>query len=172
MVIVSMGIALLLATAPGAKVPPDVAREMTDSIVAVNKALGLESWEAHGFKPCVDRGGEGANSKDVSASDTRACAETAIGTNFPLLGKSFVLAILMAPIGPVTVITFGIGDGAGWGAYSCDPGRKCLPTKIDPRTKWGKRLFDRQAKACHQPTTVWFPADARVCDPTPASPPR
>jgi hypothetical protein len=167
----AIGISLLLAAQPvPAKVPPDVAKEMAESIIAVNKALGLESWEAHGAKPCVDRGGEGANIKDVSSEDTRTCAESAIGKQFPSLGKSFVLAVLMAPIGPVTVVAFGIGDVAGWGAYSCDPGRKCLPTKIDPGTKWGKRLVDRQIKACRQPTTVWFPADARACSGIPATP--
>ena len=161
----SIAISLLLAAQPSAaKVPPDVGKEMAESIIAVNKALGLESWEAHGAKPCVDRGGEGANIKDVSVDDTRSCAESAIKGQFPALGKSFVLAVLMAPIGPVTVVAFGVGEISGWGAYSCDPGRKCLPTKIDPNTKWGKRLVDRQAKACHQPTTIWFPADARACE--------
>src|SRR5258708_12634439 len=172
MVIASIGIALVLAGQPAAAKPsPEVAREMTEAIGAANKALGLESWEAHGIKPCVDRGGEGANAKDVSPEDTRTCAETAVGKQFPSLGKSFVLAILMAPIGPVTVVAFGIGDADGWGAYSCDPGRKCLPTKIDPATKWGKRLVDRQVKACHQATTVWFPPDAPACPPAPPPPP-
>ncbi|HVR61290.1 MAG TPA: hypothetical protein VMU50_05290 [Polyangia bacterium] len=160
----SIGISLLLVTPAMAKVPPNVAKEMADTIVAVNKALGLESWEARGIKPCVDRGGEGANTKDVSPQDTRACAESALGTQSPSLGKSYVLAILMAPIGPVTVVAFGVGEYAGWAAYSCDPGRKCPPTRIDPATKWGKRLLDRQTKACQQPTTVWFPAEARACE--------
>ena len=164
MLSLSIGISLLLATPASAKVPPDIAKEMAESIIAVNKALGLESWEAQGIKPCVDRGGEGVNTKDVTPEATRTCAESALGKQFPSLGKSFVLAIMMASIGPVTVVAFGIGDTAGWGAYSCDPGRKCMPTKIDPNTKWGKRLVDRQTKACHQPTPVWFPADARACD--------
>lgn len=164
MVTLSIGISLLLATPAAAKVPPPVAKEMADTIVAVNKALGLESWEARGVKPCVDRGGEGANIKDVSAEDTRTCAQSGLGTSFPSLGKSYVLAILMAAIGPVTVVAFGVGEYAGWGAYSCDPGRKCPPTRIDPATKWGKRLLERQTKACQQTTTVWFPADARACD--------
>ncbi|HXI58264.1 MAG TPA: hypothetical protein VNO55_19490 [Polyangia bacterium] len=169
--IVAVGTGLLLAAQPAAKVPPPVAKEMTEAIVAVNKALGLESWEAHGVKPCVDRGGEGAGSKDVSAEDTRTCAQSAIADNFPGLGKTFALGILMAPIGPVTVVAFGLGDLAGWGAYSCDPGRKCLPAKIDPGTKWGKRLYDRRIKACQQATTVWFPADARACEGAEPSPP-
>ena len=49
---------------------------------------------------------------------------------FPGLGKSYVVAIPMASIGPITVIAFGIGDNVGWAAYSCDPERKCLPVKL------------------------------------------
>jgi hypothetical protein len=163
--ILTLATALLIATEPVAKVPPAVGKEMAEAIIAVNKALGLESWEAHGARPCVDRGGEGANSKDVTPVQAHDCAATVINAkDFPLLGKSYVLAVLMASIGPVTVVAFGKGDAAGWGAYSCDPGRKCLPTKIVPGTKWGKRLVERQAKACGDTTTVWFPADARICE--------
>jgi hypothetical protein len=185
MLIGPLAIGVLLAAQPttvkaSAKVPADVAKEMTDAIVAVNKALGLESWESQGIKPCVDRGGEGAGTKDIGPDETRRCAGSALGSQFPSLGKSFVLAVLMASIGPVTAVAFGVGDAAGWAAYSCDPGRKCLPTKMDPGSKWGKRVLERQLKACRQPTTVWFPADARACDgvegavapaPVPPSPP-
>jgi hypothetical protein len=162
---VALTTALLLIAQPVAKVPAAVGKEMADAIVAVNKALGLESWEARGARPCVDRGGEGASSKDVTPEQTRDCAATVINPkDFPTLGKSYVLAVLMAPIGPVTVLALGKGDAAGWGAYSCDPGRKCLPTKIVAGTKWGKRMVERQAKACTEATTIWFPADARLCD--------
>jgi hypothetical protein len=84
-----------------------------------------------------------------------------------------VLAVLMASVGPFTVITLGTGDAAGWGAYSCDPGRACKPMKLDPVSKWGKRLTERRARACAEPTTVWFPAGQRACEaptaPVPAS---
>jgi hypothetical protein len=63
----------------------------------------------------------------------------------------------------VTVVALGIGDAAGWGAYSCDPGRKCPPLKLDPGKKWGKRLIDRRAKACAQTNTIWFPPEKRAC---------
>jgi hypothetical protein len=154
----------LAATPPVAKVPPPTAQEMSAAIVAVNKALGLESWPNHGAHPCVDRGGEGTMGKDVSAADTRRCAEAALASGFPLLGKSYALAIAMTAYGPSTVIALGMADAAGFGAYSCDPGRKCLPTKIQPSTKWGKRLGERQVKACAETETVWLPAAARVCD--------
>src|SRR5258708_16038048 len=133
MVIASIGIALVLAGQPAAAKPsPEVAREMTEAIGAANKALGLESWEAHGIKPCVDRGGEGANAKDVSPEDTRTCAETAVGKQFPALGKSFVLAILMAPIGPATVLPFRIPHPHRSAAYSSHPRPKRLPTQHNP----------------------------------------
>jgi hypothetical protein len=74
-----------------------------------------------------------------------------------------VLAILMADIGPVTVVAIGTGGAAGWGAYSCDPGRKCPPMKLDPGKKWGKRLIDRRARACADTRTIWFPPEKRAC---------
>jgi len=152
------------AAAPPTKLPPETAKEMADAIIAVNKALGLESWAMHGgSQPCIDRGGQGIMAKDVTAEDTRKCAATALEKGFPELGKSYVLAILMASIGPFTVIALGTGDAAGWGAYSCDPGRKCPPLRITPTTKWGKRLGERQARACGEPATVWFPAGQRAC---------
>ncbi len=122
------------APAPG-KLAPAVSKEMTESIVAINKALGLESWTMRGAKPCVDRGGQGITAKDVSADDTRKCAATAIEKGFPELGKSYVLAIPMAAVGPVTVLAFGIGSSEGWAAYSCDPERKCNEREADARRR-------------------------------------
>jgi hypothetical protein len=155
--------AALLAAAPAAggagKLAPAVGKEMTEAIVAVNKALGLESWPAHGAVSCIDRGGQGITAKEVTAEDTRKCAATAIEKGFPELGKSYVLAIKMAPIGPATVIAVGIGDATGWGAYSCDPQRKCNPVKLGLPAKWSKRTTERQTKACEAADTVWFPAD-------------
>ena len=156
--------------APG-KLSPAVSKEMTVSIVAVNKVLGLESWTARGAKPCVDRGGQGITAKDVSAEDTRKCASTAIDKGFPELGKSYVLAIPMAAVGPVTVIAFSIGSGEGWAAYSCDPERKCNPVKLSAPSKWGKRMAERQAKACADTATLWVPADQRACPGVPAASP-
>ena len=67
--------------------------------------------------------------------------------------------------GPVTVLAVGIGDSAGWGAYSCDPDRKCRPVKIGAPTKWGKRVAERVTQACEASTTLWFPPDKRACPP-------
>ena len=154
---------------PG-KLAPAVAKEMTESIVAVNKALGLESWPSHGATPCVDRGGQGITAKSVTAEEARKCANTAIEKNFPELGKSYVLAIPMVSLGPMTVIALGIGEADGWGAYSCDPQRKCTPVKLSAPSKWGKRVSERRAKACSEATTLWFPVDQKACGTTaPAS---
>src|SRR4051794_23811935 len=99
---------LAAADAPvAAKLPPELAQEMADALVAVDKALGLESWAARGTKPCIDRGGLGATAKDVGVEDTRKCAATALDKGLPSLGKSYVLAVLMADIGPVTVLALG-----------------------------------------------------------------
>lgn len=149
--------------AAAGKLAPETAKEMAEAIVAVNKALGLESWPTRGAQPCVDRGGQGVTSKDVTGPEARKCAASALEKGFPELGKSYVLAIQMASIGPVTAIAVGTGAAEGWGAYSCDPERTCKPIKIGAPNKWGKRLAERQAKACGDAATLWFPADKRGC---------
>ena len=155
------------ATAGSGKLSPAVSKEMTESIVAVNKALGLESWPQHGGgTPCVDRGGQGITARSVTGEETRKCAMTALDKNFPELGKSYVLAIPMVSLGPVTVIALGIGENDGWSAYSCDPQRKCTPVKVGAPSKWGKRMAERKAKACGEETTLWFPADQKACGAT------
>jgi hypothetical protein len=144
------------------KLAPAVAKEMADAIVAINKSLGLESWPAQGVKPCIDRGGQGVLAKDVKPEDARRCATAAV-EKMHELGKSYVLAILMGEIGPVTVIALGTGEQAGWGAYSCDPSRTCKPMKIDPKSKWGKRLDERRTKACGDAATIWLPESQKSC---------
>jgi hypothetical protein len=152
-----------VALAAAAKLPPAVAKEMQDAIVSVNKSLGLESWPAHGVKPCIDRGGQGVLAKEVTPEAARTCATAAVAKGLPGLGKSYVLAILVGELGPITVIALGTGDQAGWGAYSCDPARACKPMKINPANKWGKRLDERRTKACAEPATLWLPAGQKAC---------
>ncbi|HMF44093.1 MAG TPA: hypothetical protein VKQ32_25645 [Polyangia bacterium] len=159
------------AAAGTGKLAPDVSKEMTESIVAINKALGLESWPSHGATPCVDRGGQGIEAKSVTAEDTRKCATTAIAKGFPLLGKAYVIAIPMVSLGPMTVIALGIGENDGWGAYSCDPERKCNPVKLSAPSKWGKRVSERKAKACSEATTLWFPENQKACESAAPAPP-
>jgi hypothetical protein len=163
---------LLVSGEPVGKLPPATAKEMTEAIIAVNKALGLENWEAAGVEPCVDRGGLEATIKDVSPEDTRACAGSALGPGFTHLGQEYAIGIPMAGIGPITVFAVGIGDADGWGAYSCDPKRRCNPTKLAASSKQAKRLAERFRKACADAKTVWFPSrDAAGCTGTPDAPP-
>jgi hypothetical protein len=158
---------LLVAGEPVAKLPGSVAREMTDAVVSVNKALGLENWPASGVEPCVDRGGMEATIRDVSSEEARQCASTALDKGFSGLGRDYVIGIPMADIGPVTVFAIGRGAAEGWGAYSCDPSRKCNPTKLKAPSKQAKRLADRYQRACLNPKTVWFPDRDDVCEGTP-----
>jgi hypothetical protein len=183
--LVAIGMAMVMATttptpaalAPAAakpaaagKLAPAVAKEMADAIIAVNKSLGLESWPAHGVKPCIDRGGQGILAKDVTPEDARKCAAAAVEKGLPELGKSYVVAILMGAIGPVTVVALGTGEQAGWGAYSCDPTRACKPMKINPGNKWGKRLDERRTKACGDAATIWLPVGQKACSSQAADP--
>jgi hypothetical protein len=168
--LVAIGLSVVMAAAtaptpgsPAGKLAPPIAKEMADAIIAVNKSLGLESWPAHGVKPCIDRGGQGILAKDVTPEDARKCATAAVEKALPELGKSYVLAILMGAIGPVTVIALGAGEATGWGAYSCDPTRACKPMKINPGNKWGKRLDERRAKVCADAATIWLPAGQKAC---------
>lgn len=155
---------MLVAGPPAAKLPTATAREMTEALAAVNKALGLESWTG---VPCVDRGGLEATIKDISVEDTRRCASTALADGFSGLGKDYAVGITMADIGPVTDFAIGLDDADGWGAYSCDPTRKCTPTKLDAASKQAKRLLERYRKACADPRTVWFPSRDQVCSDIP-----
>jgi hypothetical protein len=168
LVAIALSVVMAAATAPtpapaAGKLAPATAKEMAEAIIAVNKSLGLESWPAQGVKPCIDRGGQGILAKDVTPEDARKCAAAAVEKGLPELGKSYVLAILMGAIGPVTVIALGTGEAAGWGAYSCDPARTCKPMKINPGNKWGKRLDERRAKVCADAATIWLPAGQKAC---------
>jgi hypothetical protein len=156
------------ASGPVAKLPVPVAKEMSGALVALNKVLGLESWPGQGFESCLDRGGLEATAKDVSAEDTKKCADTALTGGFPELGKSYVIGIPMAGIGPVTVFAVGLGAAQGWGAYSCDATRpKCPPTKLDGPSKQAKRLAERYRRACADRATIWLPAREGVCGASP-----
>jgi hypothetical protein len=156
-------LALWALATPPAKLPPAVAKEMSEAVLVIDKALGLESWPSHGVKPCIERAGAENPTQDVSREDTRKCAAAAVEKGFPALGKSYVLLVLMAPMGPITVVAIGVDEAQGWAAYSCDPGRKCPPTAMNPGNKWGKRVIERQTRACASESTIWLPADRRAC---------
>lgn len=156
-------LALWAVAAPPTKLPPELAKEMSEVVLAVDKSLGLESWPSHGAKPCIQRPGPEKPTHDVTREETLKCATAAVEKGFPGLGKSYVVAVLMAQMGPLTVVALGIEEAQGWAAYSCDPGRKCPPIVMNPDKKWGKRVIERQTKACASTTTIWLPADQRAC---------
>jgi hypothetical protein len=127
--------------------------------------LGLESWPAQGFESCLDRGGLEATAKDVSAEDTKKCAETALDADgFPELGKSYVIGIPLAGIGPVTVFALAwavLTAGAPTRATPLAP--SVHPTKLDGPSKQAKRLAERYRRACADKATIWLPAREGVC---------
>jgi len=145
---------LFVAGDPAAKLPAATAKEMTEVIIAVNKALGSRTGRRRARSRAWIAAASRRPSRRFSAEDTRQCASTAIAHGFSGLGKDYALGIPMAHIGPVTVFAIGIGEAEGWGAYSCDPKRRCAPTKLSAGSKQAKRLTERRAKAC---------ADARRC---------
>jgi hypothetical protein len=158
MSIIAAAVLVLAGSAPA--LPELTAKEMAQAVIALDKALGLESW---GDKPCVDRGAKSGPARDVSVEETRKCAASAVASGFPELGKTYVLAVLMAPVGPLTVMAVGKGGADGWAAASCDPGKKCPAMRMDPTNRWGRRLVERLGRACADGKTVWLPANGRAC---------
>src|SRR5262249_31847171 len=137
-----------------------------------NKALGLESWPLHGATPCVDRGGQGITAKSVTAEETRKCATTALGKNFPELGKAYVLAIPMVSLGPVTGIALGSDDNEGGAGYCGERERKGKRVRAGARAKGGGGGAERKAKACSEAPALWFPENQKACGaPAPPTPP-
>jgi hypothetical protein len=126
------------------------AAEMLTAMRALDKAFGLESMP----KPHCLKWGYGHM---ITADEVKACAKTALeGQPLPGLGTKYVLATLMAEIGPQTVIAISLTP-PGWTVLSCDPNRPCPPRKPGP-DKFGMRVTDQMNRACTKETTLWFPA--------------
>jgi hypothetical protein len=129
---------------------PKAADEMIKVIVALNQSLGLESYpEPH----CVKRE---FGHMQIKADEAKACAEKAVKEGFPQLGVGYAVAILMADVGPMTVIAVAL-DQPGWAALSCDPGKPC-PVRHAGTDKMGKRVVERTQLACTDARTIWLPA--------------
>ncbi|HXU67982.1 MAG TPA: hypothetical protein VN947_01570 [Polyangia bacterium] len=125
------------------------AAEMLKAMRLLDQSFGLESMP----KPHCLKWGYGHL---ITADEVKACAKTALeGQSLPGLGTKYVLATLMADIGPQTVIAVSL-DPAGWTVLSCDPTRPCPPRKPGP-DKFGLRVTDQMNRACTKPTTIWFP---------------
>ncbi len=139
-----------IARADSKSAGPKSGKEMLAAIEAANQALGLES---HPPPHCLAWG----FGHQITPAEVRGCVDKAFaGMTLPELGKSYAIAVLMADVGPQTVIAVAL-DAPGWAVLSCDPGKPCPPRKAGP-DKMGKRVIDRSERACKSDKTLWFPS--------------
>jgi hypothetical protein len=128
---------------------PKSGKEMNSALVALDQSLGLESYPP----PHCLKWGFG---HVITPEEVRKCADQALkGVELPDLGKTYVIAILMAPVGPQTLIAIAL-DAPGWAVLSCDPGKPCPPRHAG-EDKMGKRVVDRSDRACKNDSTIWIP---------------
>jgi len=141
----------LLAAAASAKEPqPKSGKEMQSALAALDQSLGLESYPP----PHCLKWGFGHK---ITPDEVKACANQALkDLALPELGKSYVVAILMAEVGPQTMLAIAL-DAPGWAVLSCDPGKPCPPRHAGT-DKMGKRVVDRMERACKSESTIWIPA--------------
>jgi hypothetical protein len=133
--------------------PPGPAKEtsaeMLKAVRLLDQSFGLESLPP----PHCLKWGYG---HEITADEVKACAKKALdGQALPGLGTKYVLATLMADVGPQTIIAVSL-DPQDWVLLSCDPGKPCPPRKPGP-DKFGKRVIDAVQRACSKPTTLWIP---------------
>ncbi len=146
-------VALVGAPAPARAKEPvpskELAAETLKAMHLLDKSFGLESFP----KPHCLKWGFGHL---ITADEVKACAKQALdGQELPGLGTKYVIATLMADIGPQTIIAV-VLDPPGYTVLSCDPNRPCPPRKPGP-DKFGMRVTDQMNRACTKPTTIWFP---------------
>jgi hypothetical protein len=149
----AIALVIVLCAASGrAKEPTptkESAAEMLKALHLLDQSFGLESMPP----PHCLKWGYGHL---ITADEVRACAKTALdGQALPGLGTKYVLATIMAEIGPQTIIAV-VLDPPGYVVLSCDPNRPCPPRKPGP-DKYGLRVTDALNRACSKPTTIWFP---------------
>jgi hypothetical protein len=149
----AIAVVVLLCTASlGAKEPApskESAAEMLKALHLLDTSFGLESMPP----PHCLKWGYGHL---ITADEVRACAKQALdGQELPGLGTKYVLATIMAEIGPQTIIAV-VLDPPGYVVLSCDPNRPCPPRKPGP-DKYGLRVTDALNRACTKATTIWFP---------------
>jgi hypothetical protein len=143
---------LLAPSAPGRAEPkgPAAGKEMARALAILDGALGLESYPP----PHCLKWGYG---HQITLAEVRQCADQAIASaELPALGRDYVVAILMAPVGPQTLLAVAL-DAPGWAVLSCDPGKPC-PPRHGGTDKMGKRVVDRLERACKGADTIWLPA--------------
>jgi hypothetical protein len=128
---------------------PKAGKEMAHALELLDQSLGLESYP----KPHCVKWGYG---HQITVEEVKKCADEALKKEpLPELGKSYVIAVLMAPVGPQTLIAIAL-DAPGWAVLSCDPGKPC-PPRHTGTDKMGKRVTDRTDRACKNDSTLWLP---------------
>jgi hypothetical protein len=136
-----------LADKPGPS--KETGAEMLKAVRLLDTSFGLESMPP----PHCLKWGFG---HEITVDEVKACAKKALdGQTLPGLGVKYVLATIMAAVGPQTIIAVSI-DPADWVLLSCDPGKPCPPRKPGP-DKYGKRVIDAVQRACSKPDTIWIP---------------
>ena len=139
---------VLLGAMAHAEKPPKDGKEMAQALSSLDQSLGLESYPP----PHCLKWGFGHPTLD----EVKACVDQAIkAATLPELGKSYVIAILMAEIGPQTMIAVSL-EQPGWAVLSCDPDKPCPPRHAGT-DKMGKRVVDRLDRACKSDKTIWIP---------------
>ena len=156
------------------KLAATVSKEMTEAIVALNKTLGLESWPARGVQPCLDRGGQGIEAKEVDARGHEEVRRLDDRQGIPWVGQE------LRARDPDGLDRSHHGDrvrdraqNVGWAAYSCDPERKCLPVKLSAHqsgaSAWpsGSRRPAPTRPRCGSPRGRAAPEEERARGPSP-----
>jgi hypothetical protein len=149
--VVALTVALLgpVAFAKPPRPSKEASAEMLKALHLLDQSFGLESMPP---PHCLKWG----YAHLITPDEVKACAKQALdGQALPGLGTKYVLATIMAEIGPQTVIAISV-DPTDWVMLSCDPGRPCPPRRPGP-DKYGQRVVDAVKRACAKSTTVWIP---------------
>jgi hypothetical protein len=127
----------------------ELGAEMLKAVRLLDQSYGLESMPP----PHCLKWGFG---HEITPDEVKACAKKALdGQALPGLGTKYVLATLMAAVGPQTIIAVSL-DPTGFTLLSCDPDKPCPPRKPGP-DKYGMRVIDIMKRACTKPDTIWLP---------------
>jgi hypothetical protein len=138
-----------LARADEPKPSKELGTEMLKAVRLLDQSYGLESMPP----PHCLKWGFG---HEITVDEVKTCAKQALdGQALPGLGTKYVLATLMAAVGPQTIIAVSL-DPTGYTLLSCDPGKPCPPRKPGP-DKFGKRVVDIMQRACTKTDTIWIP---------------
>src|ERR1700760_4971845 len=134
-------ICLGLASTARAEGPAkETGQEMLRALKLLDQSLGLESLPP---PHCLTYG----FGHEVTADEVHKCADKALaGQSLPGLGTKYTIAILMASIGPQTLVALSLEE-PGWAVLSCDPGKPCPPRHVGT-DKMGLRVSDVTKRAC------------------------